>query len=659
MSRRSVAVRLTLTALVAPLLAFAQPSAAEEEEPHPDYTVHFIQSLCGTFNLGTLTIDTAAEVRVATVADSSVSVPSRSGDPSVPNCAAGAEGTLTINAERIVVNGTIDGNGTQSTPVQPGTQPGSPATGNGGGGHGGDGGNGSTGDGGDGYGDTTQDPVTEVGAPGGGNVFERGRGGARIVLNATGLISANGVIRADGTAGASNIAGTCGDGTVPFSGVHAPGGGGAGGGIVLNARILETSGILSAAGGNGGAGRAGGGGGGAGGVVKVIAPVQKLFAGFSVDVSGGSAGGGNCTTGDLPTPAPVPGDPGSAGVRVDDATPVGTAFAPATFWNRGTVQVPIDAAASYSGSTPSGFTVYICGVRSSTPGPATPPAVNSPSSPCGLSMTQLASKSFTTLEVTPADANGFVNLPLAGAANDGYWAIWAAVVRGSGFTAAVSDPPAVSQAEFAVDNTPPSLTITAPAEGFTVFYDQPVPSLDFTALDPVVFGDPSGINGSAECRNELPAVTAFEPCTSGNEFTLTAGVGPRRIGVRVTDVAGNVTERQVSGTILAAPTALEAEPAVVLVKPKDLNFFTLTARLIRTDTSQPLAGQLISMTVPRTGTASPVVICTALTNADGVATCGGKTNAAKVAVSKGYRAVFAGSAFYDPAADEAPLITRS
>lgn len=660
MSRHRAAMRLTLAALLVSMLAYAQPSAAEEE-PYPDFTVSGTLSLCGTFNLGTLTIQAGAALRVATAADGFVSIPSRSGDPAVSNCAAGAVGTLTINADRIINNGLIDGNGTQLTPLQPAPEPGSPAAGNGGGGHPGDGGDGSTGDGGDGYGDTTLDPVTEAGAPGGGALATRGRGGASIVLNVAQDLTSSGEIQANGTNGSSDSTGTCGqndnpateeDETILFVGNHAPGGGGAGGGIVLNARRLNLSGSVDAGGGNGGFGRAGGGGGGAGGVVKLIAPIHVLTGAFGVDVSGGGSGGA-CVTGEGSMPKPQ-GFPGVVGVRVDDARPVGTAFAPATFWNRGSVVIPVDAAGSYSGLTPSGFTVYICGVKSSTPGPAFPSGPNSAASPCGFGLAQLATKAFSTFSVTPGDANGFLNVPLAGAANDGYWAIWAVVVRGSGFTAAVSSLPAESQAEFAVDNTPPSVNITAPAAGFTVFYDRPVPSLDFATLDPVVFGDPSGL-AAVECRNELPDVTAYTPCTSGDPFTLTLGVGPRRIGVRATDVAGNITERQVSGTILPAPTALEAEPAHLKATPKALNFFNLSARLIRTDTSQPLSGQLISMTVQRTGGPS-VVICTGVTDANGVATCDGSSSTSKIATSKGYRAVFAGSTFYSAASDEAPMI---
>lgn len=575
MSRRSHPRGLMAAVLGAALLVPTWAAVADEPAPgpHPDYTVIADLSLCGTFRLGTLTIPSGRTLRVAAVAEPSVNVPSRSGEAPQPNCAPGSEGTLTILASRIINNGTVDATGTQSQALQPQTGPGAvytgdPPTGNGGGGHHGSGGNGSTGAGGDGYADPADasSAVTERGMPGAGP--QPGAGGGVLVLKAQDDLVSAGVIRADGTAGADDTSGTCGqldnpstpdvDESVPFSGAHARGGGGAGGGVVLAAHRLQLSGPISAVGGRGGAGRAGGGGGGAGGVVKLIAPVQTLFAGFAVQVQGGAPGGGQCTSGNLPQPPPVAGNPGSHGLRVDVATPEGTAYSPTTFWHRNAVRIPVDAAGSYSGTTPSGFTVHICGIRSSSPAPPAVPTTNSAGNPCGAGAAQLASKSFATFDIKRSDAQGHVDVPLAGSANDGYWGVWAAVVRGP----EVSPPPDAVQGSFGIDNTAPLLTIDSPPAGF-VTADATV-RLDFDRSDPGASGEPSGV-AATECRNELPSPTAYAPCEPGQAFALTPGYGPRRIGVRVTDVAGNATLRAVEGTVTnSAPVIASDRPSVTV-----------------------------------------------------------------------------------------------
>lgn len=554
-------------------------------DPEPDYTLIGDLALCGVIRLGTLTIPASRTLRVATEPDPAVVIPSRAGDPPKQNCPAASVGSLRIEANRIINNGTIDASGTQPVPVDPSADP---PSGNGGGAHHGAGGDGSTGTGGEAYTDPDNrlSATTEPGAPGAGTA--KGLGGGSLVLVARqrpvrldpddptityvdGQIVSTGPMRVNGIQGRSDTSGTCGqpDGSVAFAGVHAPGGGGAGGGIVLDAVRLELSGQLSARGGQGGFGRAGGGGGGGGGVVKLIAPIQILTGAFGVDVAGGTPGGA-CTVGNLPNPAPVPGEQGQPGDRVDVATPQATAHDPASFWNSGTVRVPVSAAGSYSGSSPSGFTVYVCGIRSSTSAPPAVPTANSAAGPCGTGLAPLATKAFAgVFAVQPGDAGAFVDLPLGDAADDGYWGVWAAIVRG----AAVSDPPATVHTVFGVDNTAPAVTITSPAANFVT--SGPDVVLDFDQSDPDAAGVPSGI-AATECRNELPAASPYAPCVPGQVFALTPGYGAKRIGVRVTDVVGNLTERTVSGSFANAPPAVAADRASVTVAEGTLASMTGT-----------------------------------------------------------------------------------
>ena len=556
---------LIVVGLAATLTALA-PRPAAAAVPEPDYALSSDVDLCGEQRVGTLTIPPGRTLGVATAADASPLLPSRPGDPPKPGCPAGSVGELTIVADRIVNNGTIDGSGTQAVGLQPQDGPGAiytglPPSGNSGGGHRGTGGPGSVGSSGAAFGSATAEPVTERGMPGAGT--SPGAGGAAIVLRVADRIISPGAIRADGTTGGSDISGTCGGDDVLFVGNHAPGGGGAGGGIVLAARHLEISGPIDARGGAGGFGRAGGGGGGGGGTVKLIAPVQILTAGFSVNVSAGTSGGA-CTSGALPSPPPSPGSPGVIGARVDVTQPVATLHDPAAFWTRNSVSVPLDASGSYSGSSPSGFDVYVCGLRSSSSSPPltanySVPSVNSASDPCGSAL-QLATKSFFVFEISPGDANGFVNVPLSGSGNDGYWGVWAVAVRGS----APSAPPAQVQTVFGIDNTAPNVAVTSPAPSFQTT-SASVP-LSFSAADATPFGVPSGI-ATIECRNQMPVATSYEPCTSGEDFALSPGYGSKEVGLRVTDVAGNQSTTTVRGAFVNSPPSVAAaEPATTVAE---------------------------------------------------------------------------------------------
>ncbi len=255
-----------------------------------------------------------------------------SGDIDVDWFELGAGDTLTlapgvplkITASRIVVAGTIQGDGAgfaagPDTSHLSGSGPGGGMTGKlsggAGGGYGGAGGDGgkdaNEGDpspGGKAYG-SEGDPTVELGSGAGSgyyNVFRQGgAGGGAVSLvgwrtTVTGTLSVNG---ADGAGG----------------GVLS-GGGGAGGGALLAANWLDLTGAsLRAKGGNGGgcvdSGDDGGGGGG-GGRIKLFARASgAFFEAAAVDVGFGQGGSGGGTT----APGKV-GNPGS--LHVDKAANV-------------------------------------------------------------------------------------------------------------------------------------------------------------------------------------------------------------------------------------------------------------------------------------------------------------------------------------------------
>lgn len=200
---------------------------------------------------------------------------------------------LTLDARKIVLDGTILGDGKgyagNSGPGQ-GTQTGS--SGGGGGGYGGLGGNGNgTGTEGPIYG-TTNGPDIDMGS-GGGNgqdCTNPGDGGGAVKMTAC-VIALNGSISLKGTVGGNGNSGeAC--------------GGGSGGGCLLQGDYISGSASINVSGGNGGDGtfdipifgsQKEGGGGGAGGRVKYFYCKSNTFSG-TVTKNGGLPGSGPGST---------------------------------------------------------------------------------------------------------------------------------------------------------------------------------------------------------------------------------------------------------------------------------------------------------------------------------------------------------------------------
>lgn len=213
--------------------------------------------------------------------------------------AANHEGTFTMQARKIIFAGRVDGNGLG---YDGGTSPGERGKGpeggygstvplgtaGGGGGYGAKGGKGggnSFAQGGNAYGDTldnTVQPGSGGGVSGTGMSTGGGNGGAAFIVRATVIdIASTGGISADGTEGGDYVYAS---------------GGGSGGGVLLEAKKIIISGMVSVKGGKGGD-RPGsstgfGAGGGAGGRIKIYH--QNAYTpGGVLSASGGAAGAGN------------------------------------------------------------------------------------------------------------------------------------------------------------------------------------------------------------------------------------------------------------------------------------------------------------------------------------------------------------------------------
>lgn len=581
------------------------PPAPPAPTPNgPNWTVFSGQTLtlCGLHAFGNLTVQAGGTIKVATAADAT----DTSGTGA--NCAPAEVGKLIITADNVTNHGTIDGDATQATqPVygSPAATLGTAATGNSGGGHAGAGGAGSTGTGGSAYAKVTAaDPeragtISEQGGPGGATSGSAPKGGGLLLVLANDALVSDGVITAGGADGVSDLTtgqngnttanpclhseqtGTDGDGNPIITnfangGVAAPAGAGAGGGIVLSATTLDlrgtTSAELRARGGVGGDSWKAASGSGGGGVVKLLAPVQLFDAGFSPNVAGGAAVAHRCTE-------TTGGNAGGAGTVVTVATPVARAENVATFWNKGGgITVPFSAKAAYQSA--GGFTAVLCGLRSDktvppapTAGNPTPsltdlftvPTSNSAANPCGAGATQLATRAIPagTASVESDDALGSITFSRTAAADNGTWGVWVVAVRpavacgGGAPGCAVSAPPAKVDTVLGIDNSSPSVTITAPAPGFLT--TSPSVTVTFGAADQDTPADQALSRVvKTECRNAGPTFTGFVPCSSGSTFNLAPGNGAKTVEIRVTDGAGNSASATVSGILSNSPPTATA-----------------------------------------------------------------------------------------------------
>jgi len=102
--------------------------------------------------------------------------------------------------------------------------------------------------------------------------------------------------------------------------------------------------------------------------------------------------------------------------------------------------------------------------------------------------------------------------------------------------------------------------------------------------------------------------------------------------------------------VTAAPTALTARPAQLVIQLPGASGLRLAARLTLTHTGAPIGGQLVSMRI------NGATVCTATTASDGVATCTAPVSYLLAVTVHGYTAAYAGSPDYQPATGHAGLL---
>ncbi|MEV6526665.1 Ig-like domain repeat protein [Longispora sp. NPDC051575] len=222
------------------------------------------------------------------------------------------------------------------------------------------------------------------------------------------------------------------------------------------------------------------------------------------------------------------------------------AAAPAKLWYNG-VEVTSGFYASSGDPAVPRYSAVMCGIYSAEGIPAggdatglfTMPTSHTRADPCGPGGRRVGSSHITSgSEVTPDSPDGQIVSTFPNKPANGLWGLYAVAI---GPNNTVSELPTEVDTVLGIDKVAPTVSLTAPATGFHA--TTATVALTFTAADQPTL---SGV-AATECRNTLPAETAWAPCASGAPFALSAGNGPKRIELRVTDAAGNTASTAVEG----------------------------------------------------------------------------------------------------------------
>jgi hypothetical protein len=188
------------------------------------------------------------------------------------------------------------------------------------------------------------------------------------------------------------------------------------------------------------------------------------------------------------------------------------------------------------------------------------------------------------------------------------------------------------------DTAAPDTTITAGPAAVT---DDRTPTFEFSSSEP---------QSSFECRIDGGP---WEPCSSPTTTAeLTDGdQGEHAFDVRATDLAGNTDPTPATRSfVVQAPTRLRAEPAQAAI-PDVLHLrISPVATLTHARTGAPVSGRRIVFSAG----GSPV--CSATTDAAGVARCSGLLPLLGTLLGAGYDARFAGEPRFAAASTHGALI---
>lgn len=193
---------------------------------------------------------------------------------------------------------------------------------------------------------------------------------------------------------------------------------------------------------------------------------------------------------------------------------------------------------------------------------------------------------------------------------------------------------------------------------WTIVHDGGAPGARWTTVswNADVPGDGS-LTVTAATSDDSAVFPSAQQVTNGGQLSVPDGrylmvnVSFRRAGSGASPILYDLT-------IGRFATILTANPAVALVRypgGPTVFFPDLSARL--TDApGNPIAGRTVEFYATDVITGTRALVCSAATDAGGLAACGGVVEEVAAVRGLGYEAVFAGDVLYLPSSDEAPVI---
>jgi hypothetical protein len=158
------------------------------------------------------------------------------------------------------------------------------------------------------------------------------------------------------------------------------------------------------------------------------------------------------------------------------------------------------------------------------------------------------------------------------------------------------------------------------------------------------------VNVSNVCADVLSGIASCVGTLAEGAVIDTSSVGVRTLTLTGTDKAGHVTTVTLSYTVFSR-TRIVADPVLPkLDLSRGVYVLTLRARLTAVAGDAPLAGRQLVFW------AGSAKLCTATTDATGVATCNGVIPMLSALLNLGYRVEFAGEQLYKPSTGQGQIL---
>ncbi|RNL62268.1 Ig-like domain repeat protein [Nocardioides marmoriginsengisoli] len=203
----------------------------------------------------------------------------------------------------------------------------------------------------------------------------------------------------------------------------------------------------------------------------------------------------------------------------------------------------------------------------------------------------------------------------------------------------------------AVEHRVASPTVTTLAtSNATPQYGQPITWKATVKPSPATAGTPSGDVQFAVDGNPVgsPVPLVDGVATSAPVANLAVGSHQVTASYAGSTAFGPSTSAALAQVVAKGATSIKATPALVELKGLKLHLTNLSATL--TGPAGPVAGETVTF---KSGV---VPLCTAITAANGVASCSGTAGLLGIILALGYKADFAGSAGYLPSSGKGALI---